>query len=102
MHATIIRVHTTALQYTEVGGIGVRVWHRVPILRSPALLAFCVEAYESFRASFHRFHGSFHGSFRRSFMEDMEASTQKNKTQASTGLLHLLLLAPILVRKTDH
>ena len=31
--------------------------------RSPALLAFCVEAHESSRGSFHRFHGSFHGRY---------------------------------------
>ena len=30
-------------------------------MRSPALLVFCVEVHESFRGSFHRFHGSFHG-----------------------------------------
>ena len=31
--------------------------------RSPALLAFCMEARERFRGSFHRFHGSFHGRY---------------------------------------
>ena len=42
-----------------VGGVEVVV---AVVPRSPVLYAFCVEAHESFRGSFHRFHGSFHGS----------------------------------------
>ena len=54
-----------------------------PNVRFPALLVFGVEVHESFRGSFHRFHGGFH-SFHESleasvkaFMEEMEASMKK-------------------------
>ena len=43
--------------------------------QSPALLAFFVEVHESFRGSFHRFHGSFNGSY---------GSVHEKKTEAST------------------
>ena len=55
---------------------------------SPALLVFRVEVHESFRGSFHRFHGIFHESFRGSFRESFHGRYGsfhgKKMPQAST------------------
>ena len=68
-------------------------------MRSPALLVFCVEVHESFRGSFHRFHGSFHGkkipeastdgsSFHESFHESFHGSSGRCHGSHFHGSFH--------------